>query len=339
MSRHNQPLALYMVLVLGLLLPSCSKEPKEERIILGLTMGTYYRVTLADVTPDMVSYADIMIREVLERINQSMSVYDPESEISRFNRIPPGEMLCVSPEFAQVMRVSFKVHEITGGAFDPSLGSVIDLWGFGTEYPPMNIPGRSEIEAALQGAGLDKISMDEHGCLTRQHPGARLNLSGVAKGYGVDAIARALKDMNISSFLVDIGGDIYAGNERPDGSSWKVGISAPFPYAETDDLAAILELSSQAVATSGDYRNFFMRDGKKYSHIIDPSTGHPVRRQTVSATVKAETCALADALSTAMMVMDPDKALALAGQSDLFDVLLISTSHNGETLFHASPGF
>lgn len=332
---------LYILLMVPVLFPvlCCSEPARKEHVLEGSTMGTYYQVILADVTLSQAKTAQNKIISVLDQINQSMSVFDPLSELSRFNRIQPQTKFCPSPEFTEVMRVSYKVYEMTGGAFDPSLGSVIDLWGFGNKKTDTELPGQSEISDAMQGAGLDKIFMDEQGCLIKSHPDTKLNLSAIAKGYGVDAIAGVLKEMGISSYLVDIGGDICAGKARPDGSMWKVGISSPHPLAGSEHLMQILEIEHEAVATSGDYHNFFVNNGQKYSHIIDPATGQPARQKTFSATVKAGTCVMADALATAMLVMDMDKSLKLAGESNLFKVLLMRMNEKNRISVHTSPGF
>jgi FAD:protein FMN transferase len=332
---------LYILLIVYVLFPvlCCSEPARGEHVLEGPTMGTYYQVILADVTLSRAKTAQNKIIAVLDIINQKMSVFDPLSEVSRFNRIQPQTKFCPSPEFYEVMQVSYKVYEMTGGAFDPSLGSVIDLWGFGNVKTGTELPGQSEILDAIQGVGLDKIFMDEQGCLIKSHPDTKLNLSAIAKGYGVDAIAGVLEEMGISSYLVDIGGDIYAGKARPDGSMWKVGIGSPYPLAGTENLMQILEIEHEAVATSGHYHNFLVKNGQKYSHIIDSVTGQPARQRTLSATVKAGTCVMADALATAMLVMDTDQSLKLAQESKLFEVLLMGMNGKNKISVHTSPGF
>jgi len=319
-----------LIIMAGPAFLSAREKPGTEHVLAGLSMGTYYRVILADVTSSQAEDARKEILAVLERINQSMSVFDPQSEVSRFNRIMPGEKLCVSSDLVRTLQVSFRANELTRGAFDPTLGAIIDLWGFGPDINIREIPERPEIEAALKGLGLDKIFLDEKGCLSKSHPRTKLNLSGVAKGYGVDAVAGVLRQMGIFSFLVDIGGDIYVGTKKPDGSLWRVGISAPHPGAGGDDLILFVELEERAVASSGNYRNHFVRDGHMYGHIIVPSTGRPVRSRIVSATVAARTCVMADALATAAMVMKPDKALALVEEPDIFEVILMEVDDEGE---------
>lgn len=324
--------------ILGTVMSGCSSEQARDHIVQGWTMGTYYRVTMAGVTSSQAKQAEKKILQVLDTINKSMSVFDPQSEVSRFNQLEPGRPFCPSPDFARTMSMSLKVYEMTGGVFDPTLGSVIDLWGFGPEPSDMTVPDQALINEAMAGVGLDKIIVDEKGCMSRTHPDTKLNLSGIAKGYAVDSIAAALEMHNIHSFLVDIGGDLYAGDPRPDGSAWRVGINVPTPQAGLEDIMEILEISNAAVATSGDYRNYITIDGQRYSHIIDPATGYPVQRGIVSATVKAGSCALADALATAMLIMDKDDSLELAEESGLFQVQLIVMDESQVMSVYASPG-
>ncbi|MFN2267850.1 MAG: FAD:protein FMN transferase [Desulfonatronovibrio sp.] len=302
-------------------------------------MGTYYRVTLMQITPEQADSAQKKINSILDKVNQSMSVFEPDSEISRFNEIPAGRKLCVSPGFTEIMRISFKVYEMTDKLFDPSAGPLIELWGFGTDMNIQDIPDQRKISKVLPAVGMNKISMDEKGCLIKSHPDTKLNLSAVAKGYAVDLIARAMEDLNILSYLIDIGGDMYAGQAKPDGTAWKIGISAPLPQAGADDYIETVKITNQALATSGDYRNYFIKDNIRYSHIIDPTTGYPVRQDIVSATVKADSCALADALATAMLIMNKDQALQLSAESEQLEVLLIQMGRNEEISIHSSPGF
>ncbi len=340
MTAKLRILLIFTILSSCLCLAACrQEEPGKERIIQGWTMGTYFRITLASATEDEAKQAEDTITELLKRINQSMSVFDPQSEVSGFNQLESGKKFCPSTDFAEVMRISFKAYQLTRGAFDPALGALIDIWGFGPHKQDLTIPEQSRIQKALTGAGLNKIIMDNQDCLIKTHSGTRLNLSGIAKGYAVDSIAGALREMNLHSFVVDIGGEVYAGDRRPDNTLWKIGISIPAPEAGPDDLIKTLALINQAVATSGDYRNFFIKDGQRYSHIIDPFTGRPVRQRVVSATVKAQSCALADALATAMLIMDPEESLKLAADSKLFEVHLIEQNKNQEATVYESPGF
>lgn len=339
MTKRHSPFHYFAITLSLIFLVSCSQSPRENHVISGWTMGTYYKVTLMQITPDQADSAQKKVNNILDKVNQSMSVFEPDSEVSRFNDIPAGRKLCVSPDFAKVMRISFKAYEMTDKLFDPSAGPLIELWGFGTDMDVQDLPDQTQISKALPAVGLDKISMDEKNCLTKSHPNTRLNLSAVAKGYAVDLIARAMEELNIRSYLVDIGGDMYAGEIKPDGTAWKIGISAPLPQAGTEDYIETVLIINQAVATSGDYRNYFIKDNHRYSHIIDPTTGYPVRQNIVSATVKADNCALADALATAMLVMDKDPALQLSAESELFEVLLMQMDKNGQISIHSSPGF
>ncbi|WP_051617095.1 FAD:protein FMN transferase [Desulfonatronovibrio hydrogenovorans] len=324
---------------LGLSLLSCSGNTYDYHVLSGQTMGTYFRVTILSNNEQQVVELEEKILSRFGEINRILSVFIPDSQVSQFNALKAGQTLCVAPEFQEIMRVSFQVHELTSGAFDPTLGPVIDLWGFGVSARPLDEPDHEAIARAMSGVGLDNIVMDEQGCLKKTHPDTRLNLSGVAKGFGVDEIKRLLTDQGLNTFLVDIGGDIFASGKKMDQSAWRIGVSVPSPGAAPDDLVHVLELTDQAVATSGDYRNYLELGGRKFSHIIDPDTGYPVRTGTVSATVKAKTCVLADALATAMLVMTRDAALDLARESELFETMLIEQDQDLNFSLHFSQAF
>ncbi|MFW5731509.1 MAG: FAD:protein FMN transferase, partial [Desulfonatronovibrionaceae bacterium] len=175
--------------------------------------------------------------------------------------------------------------------------------------------------------------------LTKEVSAPVLNLSGVAKGFAADAIAKELESLGITSFLIDIGGEVLAGEKKPDGSLWQVGIAVPLPQAEADQVVSQISLAGQAVATSGDYRNFFIHNNTRYSHIIDPATGFPVRQEIISASIKAESCALADALATAALVMNKEDFFRLAQTSGSFEALLISRGPSSRLNLHATRGF
>lgn len=285
--------------------------------IVGKTMGTYFAVTISEL-PDGLTQDQIKValNNRLDAINQQMSTWIPESEISRFNSTESLDWFPVSDEFLEVTREAKRIYGLTEGAFDPTVSPVIDLWGFGDKRP-QNIPTDQQVNAALESMGMKHIELQtQPAALRKTKAGIQLNLSAIAKGYAVDDLAGALQKLQLKSFLVDIGGETRAGGAKPDGSPWKLGIESPL-----GGLQQIVELTSDSIATSGDYRNFFQIDGKKYSHAINPVTGRPVENPPASVSVRHASCMTADAFATAMMVMDQDKAIALAkaeGLSVLF---------------------
>jgi FAD:protein FMN transferase len=311
----------------------------QPGVVSGYTMGTVYKIVLPEAGEEKVLPIRAKILSLLEEINLEFSVFEPRSQVSLFNRMPAGQRLCVSPGFQEVMRIARKAFILSDRSFDPTAAPLIDLWGFGTDGFTWQTPGRQEIEAAMGLVGLDRVHMDESGCLSKAKDGIRLNLSGVAKGHAVDEIARLLENLGQDSFLVDIGGDIRVKGPKPDGSSWRIGINKPLPGAGLNDTVQMFEMKRGAVATSGDYRNFFRNEDGVFGHIIDPATGYPALHGAVSATVIAETCALADALATALVAMDTSQALRMINGLDNVEALIIHLTPQGEYRMHRSKGF
>lgn len=327
------------VLVLSLSMPASDAAGNDEPgnqpgIISGHTMGTVYRVVLSDTGEERIARIEGKVHDLLKDINRELSVFDPESQVSLFNEMPSRQSLCVSAGFQKVMGIARKVHRLSHGAFDPTAGPLIDVWGFGEQGVPRQKPGRGEIEAALELVGLDQVHMDEYGCLSKTKDGVRLNLSAVAKGFAVDELAGLLEDMGQESFLVSIGGDMRARGPKPDGSKWSIGVNRPHPAADLKDMVKKIEITSGSVATSGNYRNFFRSEDKVFSHIIDPSTGYPANNGTVSATVMADSCALADALATALTVMDNSRGMEMIRSLKDIEALIIQMTPEDEYIMH-----
>ena len=288
----------------------------------GETMGTTYSVKLAK-RPAQPSLDELQqqVEALLETINDQMSTYRPESELSRFNRSNETDWFPVSPETATVVARALEISRQTDGAFDPTVGPLVRLWHFGPEPGERAVPGDDEIAEALERVGYDQISARlDPPALRKTHPHVELDLSAIAKGYGVDAIVELLADQGIDSCMVEIGGEVAARGQKANGRSWKIGIQRPDQLRGL--IAATIALQGEALATSGDYRNFFEVDGVRYAHTIDPSTGKPVTHQLASASVVADDCMTADALATALMVLGPAKGNELAAKSDLSVMLL-----------------
>ena len=283
----------------------------------GPTMGTSYTIKLAGI--GAAHDADALARDVadiLEGVNQLMSTYLPESELSRFNAADAAMWTPVSDETLMVIEQSRRLYEVTGGAFDPTVGPVVDLWGFGPKGRQDQIPSAEKIAGAADRVGLAKVAVRrDQPALRKDVAGVQLDLSGVAKGYAVDLVADYLSGQGIANYLVEVGGELRASGAGSAGRPWRVGIEKP--AVASSAIQHIVDLGEEALATSGNYRIFFERDGHRYAHIIDPGTGRPVSHDLASVTVIAATSLEADALSTALLVLGHEDGLALAEEQDI----------------------
>ena len=331
------PLGL-MVLMAMLFAPACSGGGKKEVMLEGKTMGTTFHITV--VTEADTSGLEAAIHRRLAEINQSMSTYDPESEISRFNRMREvGRPFPVSSDFLQVMTVAAELHELTGGAWDGTVSPLVNLWGFGSRKSAPRIPDPKEIEALLPEVGFRHITVSRDGALKKSLATVSVDLASIAKGYGVDQVASVIAAAGIEDFLVGIGGEVYARGRRPDGGPWRIGINTPKPSAGRAEIYKVVAISDRAFATSGDYRNFFLADGHRYSHVLDPRTGRAVDNGVVSASVIAPTCTFADGLATALMVMGPEKGVGLVNRLSDVECLILVEGKGGALLEYPSEGF
>lgn len=291
-------------------------------------MGTRYTIKLASL-PESVSVEPLTgeINDRLWLINQQMSTYIEDSEISQFNRAAANRWFDVSPATALVVQVAQATSKATGGALDVTVGPLVDLWNFGPDRHAPVLPADPRIAEARRQVGFDKL-------LVRQHPpalkktvdGLRVDLSAIAKGYAVDAVAQVLDRRGISSYMVEIGGEIRVKGSRPAGDGWRIGIE--LPESSKRRIERVVELKDIAMATSGDYRNYFELGGKRYSHAIDPKTGRPVRHKLASVTVLTNDCITADALATALLVMGPERGLEWADKHDV-TALLVTREKEG----------
>jgi thiamine biosynthesis lipoprotein len=269
-----------------------------------------------------------------------MSTYRADSEISQFNnKVTVGERFRISIDFMQVMQTAKKVHLLSGGAWDGTVKPLIELWGFGSAKARVKPPAAKEISRGLKMVGFSSVKIIEDCCLAKNKASISLDLASIAKGFAVDQIAGLLKSNGQENFLVEIGGEVYASGHRKDGNPWRVGINTPRSETAVNQVYRAISLSGRAMATSGDYRNFFEFRGKRYSHVIDPRNGYPVENGVVSATVLADNCTLADGLATALMVMGPDHGLTLVNQLDGVECLIVVLQADGTFVDHFSKGF
>ena len=325
-------------LPVGLALLASACAPAHEHKLEGRTMGTTYHVTV--VARGGVSGLQERIDRRLEEIEQSLSTYRGESEISRFSRFPRvGEEFRVSSDFLRVMKAGARVFALSGGAWDGTVRPLVDLWGFGPAGPVREPPTPEVIAARLAAVGFQKIEIRETGALVKRQASVTLDLSSIAPGYGVDEVADLVRREGLSQYLVEIGGEVRAGGSRLDGRAWRVGIGRPKVDAAPDEVYRVAPLRDAAFSTSGDYRNYFVRDGVRYSHILDPRTGRPVANGVVSVSILAPDCALADGLSTAVMVMGVEAGLALVERLEGVEGLIVVETPDGRLEDHPSSGF
>jgi thiamine biosynthesis lipoprotein len=290
----------------------------------GETMGTTWSVRL--VAPPTANAATLtaMAQRELDAVVAQMSPWEPLSDLSRYNRAAAGSWTPLPPAFAQVLRCALEIADATDGAFDPTLGGLIDLWGFGPRPFSGAPPEARDILAAREAIGWRRLILDGDNLF--QPGGLRLDLNGVAKGFAVDQVAAALDRAGARSYLVEVGGELRGTGAKPDGSPWWVELERP-PTAN-DGPRTLVALHGLSVATSGDYRRFFEHDGRRYAHTLDPTTAAPVANSTVSVTVLDATCMRADAWATALTVMAPDAALAFAAAHGLA-ALIVSDGPRG----------
>ncbi|WP_420583764.1 FAD:protein FMN transferase [Ruegeria sp.] len=308
---------LLPVLALVTLVSGClfDEEPEVVRLS-GETMGTTFNITAIGTDLDENALA-AAVEETLAEVNAKMSNWDPNSEVSTFSASDSTDPVQVSPEFATVLAAANDVHEKTGGTFDVTLGPLIELWGFGPRKPEDPVPSDEEIQTALDSVGQARLlKLDQkEGTLAKSDAGVGINLSAIAKGYGIDAVAETLREAGIEDYLVEIGGDLVTKGQNDKGEDWRIAIEKP--QAGTQSPQLIVSVSDLGMAGSGDYKNFFEQDGVRYSHIIDPTTGRPITHHTTSVTVLAENAMLADAWATAMLALGQEKGLELAEKHKL----------------------
>mgnify|MGYP003879797341 CR=1 FL=1 len=305
----------------------------------GATMGTTYHISLVPAANGAWTEAELQIlqREIdglLKRVNLQMSTYIPESELMRFNQAAPGEWFIVAPELMRVLEVSAEVNRSSQGAFDITVAPLVELWGFGAREGEDQVPAAPSIAQALVEVGMDKLELDKTGLRIRKQGEIRLDLSAVAKGYGADLVSDFLLDQGFSNTLVEIGGELRLRGNSQRGTPWKIGVEVP-QLTQGATLKAI-SVTNVGVATSGDYRNYFEVDGKRYSHTLDPRTGYPIEHSLASVTVVAESAAEADAWATALSVLGPEQASTIVEEKKLAVFFIIRTGSGFEESYSAA---
>ena len=310
-------------------------------------MGTSYRVRVLAEDGDQNTIRDL-VESRLEAVDRAMSTYRADSEISRFNQLAAGESLVFSEETWAILELAWQVREASGGAFDPTVGPLVNAWGFGAPGRDLSPtpPAHDHLTLLRQGVGAIELSPEDQRVL-KLDSGAALDLSAIAKGWATDRVSEDLTKAGYAHHLVEIGGEVRTAGHSSTGDPWRIAIERPpsrMAELESDDpseaaentappgLQQVLEFTDGALATSGDYRNYWERDGTRYSHTIDPRSGRPVEHALASASVFHETCAVADAYATALMVLGPQDGLRWAETNDIAALLLVYGENSLEEL-------
>jgi len=297
------------------LLAGCAGEPKTIITELnGKTMGTTWSVKIAHAENAPVSSAtQPQIEALLAEVNRQMSTWQKDSEISQFNQQPAPYSVQVSPPFARLTQAALQVSRLSEGKFDPTIGPVVNLWGFGPPKKEDRLPTQLEIDEARAQVGYEAIEVNAS-TLTKTAD-RRLDLSAIAKGHGVDVVADHLISMGYLNHLVEIGGEMRAGGDKGELGPWRVAIEKPVDYERA--IQRIIAVSNVGIATSGDYRNFREIAGERFHHAMDPDTGRPVTHSLGSVTVLHPSAAMADAWATTLLVVGPELGMQLAQQNEL----------------------
>ncbi|WP_293762508.1 FAD:protein FMN transferase [uncultured Paraglaciecola sp.] len=311
---------------------ACSSPKNQETYISGPTMGTTYNVKFVSVDGVEQQKLKREIDQSLLNINQLMSTYIKDSELSRFNQWRSVEPFPMSAQTLDVLIEAKRLGVMSAGLLDVTIGPLVNLWGFGPQNRPEKVPTEKLIDTTRQKVGLDKLKIGTTWA-SKSHPDLYIDLSTIAKGYAVDKLAELLQTFSINNYLVEIGGEMRLAGQKASGKPWKIAIEKP--ETEQRSIQKIISVGDNAVATSGDYRNYYEQNGVRYSHLINPTTGYPIKHNLVSVTVIHASSMTADGLATALNVMGKEKALELA-EKDGIAVLLITKEKDGFTEYTSS---
>jgi thiamine biosynthesis lipoprotein len=293
-------------------------------------MGTTFtvKVVAEELSTEKQKEIEERIQAELDEVNAKMSHYRADSELSRFNQSGETTPFSVSEETFEVFREALEIAELTGGAFDVTVGPLVNAWGFGPDGRPEAVPSEDEIAELLVQVGYEKLELDQETfSLRKSTPGLQCDLSAIAKGYGVDQVAEALDEIGMTDYMVEVGGEVRTRGRNDQGQAWRIGIERPI--SEGRLIQQVISLSGWAMATSGDYRNYYEVDGVRYSHMIDPRTGRPITHRLASVSIVEKRSARADGLATALLILGPDEGYQLAVEQDLAVVFMVKDDEEG----------
>ncbi len=305
-------------------------EDKNQQLLVfsGLTMGTTYtvKVNSPEAKLDRTVVAE-QIDLLLDKVNNQMSTYLETSALSRFNRSKSRDWTEIPAELYSVIKESLLINQLSNHSFDITIGPVVNLWGFGPDKQPMLIPDAMAINEALKKVGSHNIHLATETCAIRKDiPELYIDLSAIAKGFAVDLIAGYLDELMLHHYMVEIGGEIKTKGNNPENKLWRIGIERPLDSQRI--VKTIVTLNDTGMATSGDYRNYFEKDGIRYSHTINPSTGKPVTHKLASVTVLHPSTMTADAMATAFLVLGAEQGFALALKENIAALFLVREEDN-----------
>jgi thiamine biosynthesis lipoprotein len=315
----------------------------SQRTLSGIAMGSTWAVTVilsGSIGPSLETLRE-GIQARLDNVDRQMSTWKPESDLSRFNRAAAGSWHSLPVEFFTVLSYALVLARDSSGAYDPTVGPLIDLWGFGAGRQLGDMPSSVAISTARARQGWQLVQIDPAARRAYQPGGIQLDLSSVAKGFSVDEVARYLDAAGIRAYLIEVGGELFARGCKVDRSPWRVGIERPGAAVGAPryagDIEKVISLRDQAIATSGDYRHFFERGGMRYSHHIDPRSGCPAAHAVASVSIVADECMRADSLGTTMTVLGPEQGMAYALAHDLAVFFILYSEQGFEE--RMSPAF
>jgi thiamine biosynthesis lipoprotein len=324
-----------LIVAAALALGACATTPSEI-LLAGETMGSAWTAKVVGPLPMPEAQLRDAMQARFEAVNQALSTYRRDSALSRFNDDTTGDWVLLDPELSWVIAYALQLAKLSGGAYDVTVGPLVNLWGFGPDPATRKVPDGAAIAAARERVGWRKVEIDVAAHRARKPPGVYVDLSSLGKGRGVDRVAEYLDSVGVTNYLIDLSGKLRARGRNARGDFWRVGVERPGaddPTGAASATPAIVELRDESIASAGDYRRFFETSGKHYSHIIDPRTGFPVAHATVSATAVAADCMAADAWATVLMAMAAADALRLA-EAESIPALLIRRE---EENFELSP--
>ncbi|KOO02493.1 FAD:protein FMN transferase [Vibrio nereis] len=312
-----------------LILAGCEK-PAEQIHLTGPTMGTTYNIKY--ISGEGIPAPDDLQKEVdrlLEEVNDQMSTYREDSELSRFNQHSTSEPFSVSTQTATVVKEAIRLNKVTLGALDVTVGPLVNLWGFGPEARPEIVPTDADLAERRAKTGIEHLQVSGN-LLQKEIPSLYVDLSTIAKGWGVDVVADYIQSQGVVNYMVEVGGEMRLKGVNREGVPWRIAIEKP--SVEERAIQEIIEPGDMAIATSGDYRNYFERDGIRYSHIINPETGKPISHKVVSVTVLDKSSMTADGLATGLMVLGEVKGMQVAQEHNIPVLMIVKTDDGFEEL-------